>query len=379
MITSVTAALDEKFYFDVATIRNLDPLQVDAELDKVRRMNRSGDVPSLVKLLQHVTKQIIGTDIETPEAALAAMRDVGIVLGSLKRHGVQPVAAVPEVERPLLYLGEVTRMIPRDTVHHYSSWNPTGARRRMYTGDEQEGWLQDAVVSVFPSLSASLDASETLSEMDPRDVRFGPTAGMLCSAVRVMVEAIELVTAKVSPIFFAQTLRPYFEEITIDGRSYLGPAAAQSPLWLVDLCVWASDRSRPEYDKFLSESIQYSLPPWRDFYARHASKPSIVSRVTARLETVEDQSREGVIHSATSLAELLKILRLFRARHIGMAHRAYSEEVRLYEHGSGGAPVALLRQILDLTRENELLMQAARQTSYHPQQKTDSIRQEELA
>ncbi|MBI3186255.1 MAG: DUF1864 family protein [Gammaproteobacteria bacterium] len=328
-------------------------------------MNKKGDVAALVNVLQYLTKKYAEQKIELPEANLAAMRDIGIVLGSLKRHGVEPIAAVPEVEQQLLDLGYATDMIPRDTVHHYTTWNPLGLRRRKYTFDEQEGWLQDAVAFVFPSLSASLEISEALSKMETRDVRFGPTVDMLTHASRVMVEAIESVTAKVSPIFFAQTLRPYFEEITVGGRTYLGPAAAQSPLWLIHLCVWASDRNQPDYQSFLLESIEYSLPPWRAFYLRHTLKPSMVSRITEDYKTIDSQLMEGLIRSTTSLTELLTTLRQFRARHIGMAHRAYSEEVRLYDHGSGGAPVALLKQILDLTRENEKLMRNASDFNRH--------------
>ena len=357
MILFHTKRLEEKFYFDVEAIRVLDPLDADPWLVKLPELNQNKDSARLIYFLQQLSNRVNAVKINTPEAAFAAMRDIGMVLGSLKRHGIEPVNAVPDIEQQLIQLGRATDMIPRDTVHHYTSWNPPGERRRMYTGDEQEKWLQNAVVSVFPSLSASLSISDELSKMDPRDVRFGPTVKMLTESARPMIEAIESVTERVSPVFFAQGLRPYFEEIVVAGEYYLGPVAAQSPLWLIDLCVWASDRNHDDYQQFVSESIHYSLPSWREFYDRHLKRPSLVSKVVKLLET-EDKgaSKEGLIRSAKSLAELLNMLKVFRGRHIGMAHRAYAEEVRLYDHGSGGAPVALLRQILDLTRENEQLM-----------------------
>lgn len=356
MIQISLPRLEEKDYFNVGAIQALDPLDADAKLARLPDINRSGDTAELVQLLQYLAERIDNIAITAPEVAFAAMRDVGIVLGSLKRHRIEPVQVVPEIEQPLLQLGAATNMVPRDTVHHYTSWNPAGIRRRMYTGDDQERCLQDAVVQVFPGLSASLSISDVLSAMPIRDVRFGPTVNMLCEASRSMIEAIDAVTARVSPVFFAQILRPYFEDITVGGVNYLGPAAAQAPLWLIDLCVWAADRNQPAYHHFLLESVQYSLPPWREFFCRHASRSSLVTRISDALDAAAGEPEANLLQGAQSLANLLHLLKVFRGRHIGIARRAYADDVSLYDQGSGGAPVALLKTILDLTRENEKLM-----------------------
>ncbi|WSM18722.1 DUF1864 family protein (plasmid) [Streptomyces sp. NBC_01717] len=68
------------------------------------------------------------------------MNPLPLLVGSVKRHGVEPVDAVPELEAPLLEFGARTSMIPRDTVHHYIGWNPTGSRERMYT--RVTGWSE---------------------------------------------------------------------------------------------------------------------------------------------------------------------------------------------------------------------------------------------
>lgn len=356
MISLDASCFHEKCYFNVEAIRAQDPLNADLRLSSLPAMNAAKDTDGLVRLLQYLVQQTRESHIDTSEKAFAAMRDIGIVLGSLKRHGVEPVQAVPEVEQPLVDLGAATNMIPRDTVHHYTSWNPVGARRRSYTGEPQEIWLQDAVVRVFPSLSASLAISDVLSTMSPHDVRFAPTVGMLHESGRTMVDAIDSVTERVSPVFFAQVLRPYFEDVVVRGERYLGPAAAQAPLWLVDLCVWASDRNQADYKTFLVESVHYSLPSWRAFYQRHCHDVSLVTKVTEALDACTGEPDGNLVRSATSLTELMTLLKVFRGRHIGIARKAYAEEVALYAHGSGGAPVALLRKILDLTRENEHLM-----------------------
>jgi monodechloroaminopyrrolnitrin synthase len=49
---------------------------------------------------------------------------------------------------------------------------------------------------------------------------------------------------------------------------------------------------------------------------------------------------------------MLHTVIVFRGRHLDITRRAYQEDLRLYPVGSGGASVNLLRDIIDLTREN---------------------------
>jgi hypothetical protein len=280
-----------------------------------------------------------------------------MVLGSLKRHGTEPVAAVPEVLPVLEELGRRTDMVPRDTVHHYTTWNPTGRRQRMYLGDPMEGNLQDAVRMVFPSLVAALGTCAELARLEPYDPAFSRTLDRTARHVQSLVESIDFTVARVSPVFFAREMRAYFEGIDVAGRDYLGPAAAQVPLWLVDLTLWQCDRSNDRYDAFLDDSVRYSLPSWRAHYAAHKGTTSAVSKLSAAISWEDvDRLPPQLAASAVALARTLRILKTFRARHITLARKAYSEEVRLYDVGSGGAPVELLRSVLDLTRDNETLV-----------------------
>jgi hypothetical protein len=178
--------------------------------------------------------------------------------------------------------------------------------------------------------------------------------------LRSTVDSIDHTVAHVSPEFFALTLRPYFEEIDVAGRDYLGPAAAQVPLWLVDLTLWQCDRSNPAYDEFLAGSLPYSLPSWREFHARHSGGVSAVSKLSAAVswENVERLPPQ-LAASAVALGRVLRILKTFRARHLGVARKAYADDLRLYDEGSGGAPITLLRSILDLTRDNETMARHA--------------------
>ncbi|MGA5099182.1 monodechloroaminopyrrolnitrin synthase PrnB family protein [Streptomyces lavendulocolor] len=346
--------------YRITEIRDADPLGADALLAALPAMNRDADVPALTVALRTLVPDPDRVAGWCVIEALAAMRDLGMLLGSLKRHGVEPVAAVPEVLPVLEELARRTDMVPRDTVHHYTTWNPLGPRQRMYTGHEMEARLQEAVRMVFPSLVAALDTCDRLARLEPYDPGFALALDRTAQHVQTMVDSIDFTIDHVSPAYFARTLRPYFEEVDVAGRGYLGPAAAQVPLWLVDLTVWQCDRPHPGYDAFLAESVEYSLPSWRAFHAAHRGGVSAVSKLSAALswETVH-RLPPRLVASAHALARVLRILKTFRARHIGIARKAYSDDLRLYDEGSGGAPVALLRSVLDLTRDNETLVRQA--------------------
>ncbi|WP_079144672.1 monodechloroaminopyrrolnitrin synthase PrnB family protein [Streptomyces agglomeratus] len=359
-------ALNEPRY-RIPEIRQADPLAADPLLAVLPAMNRDADVPALTVALRTLLPLPAAADEWSVVESLAAMRDLGMFLGSLKRHGTEPLDAVPEALPVLETLGRRTDMVPRDTVHHYTTWNPIGLRRRTYTGEAMEADLQDAVRMVFPSLAASLDTCAALARLEPHDPGFAVSLDRTAQHVQSMVDSIDFTVANVSPVFFARTLRPYFEEIDVAGRDYLGPAAAQVPLWLIDLTLWQCDHSSPEYDEFLAESVPYSLPSWRDFHAAHTGGASAVSKLAAAVDWENaDRLSPQLAASAVSLARVLRILKTFRARHIGIARKAYSDDLRLYEVGSGGAPIELLRSVLDLTRDNETLVRRATGRSRTP-------------
>ncbi|WP_116198576.1 monodechloroaminopyrrolnitrin synthase PrnB family protein [Amycolatopsis circi] len=346
----------------VERVCSLDPLGADARLAGLPEINSSGDVRALAALLRGLLparETLSGFDAD---GCLAAMRDRGMVLGSLKRFGREPLEAVPEATPLLLELGERTDMVPRDVVHHYCVWNPTGPRERMYTGDVQERYLQESVRMVFPRLRAALELCQILREHEPHDPKFSILLDALDHEISSMVDSIDLVIEHVSPRFFARVLRPYFAEITVDGGVLLGPAAAQVPLWLVDEILWASDRGSEDYSGFMRDSVRYSLPGWRNLHGSWKDSPSLVTRLLEAYGAAPDAERTApaLRTSAKSLAAVLRTVVVFRGRHLGIAKQAYREELRLYPVGSGGASVRLLQEIIDLTRKNAQLAKAAR-------------------
>lgn len=343
-------SLDYDDLTHVEVVRALDPLGADEACRRLPAMNARADVPALVAALRSLLPEDVAG--YTPHECIAAMRDLGIFLGSIKRHGVEPEPLVPEMTPVLLELGARTDLVPRDTILHYTTWNPVGDRERRYADDVQETYLQDSVRMVFADIQVGLAHGEALRSLTPHDPAFAWTLDEMARRLESMVDSMRLVIDHVTPAYFARGLRPYLEAVDVAGRPYFGPAAAQVPVWLVDEVLWASDRNDPEYEDFLLPLVPYALPRWRKAHATIVGTPSVATRLIDALGTGDD---DAVIRSAQSLVRALRTVVTFRGRHLGIASQVYEVDRQDFAAGSAGGSVDLLRQILDLTRTNARL------------------------
>ncbi|MFD8011492.1 monodechloroaminopyrrolnitrin synthase PrnB family protein [Streptomyces sp. NPDC058955] len=336
-----------------AEVARLDPLGLDVDLRRLPKLNEAADVDALARVLGEALPTEERVAAFTLPECLAAMRDLGMYLGSLKRHGVVAFDVLPEATGPFALLGRRTRLIPRDTVYHYTCWNPPGERERLYTGHPMERGLIDAVRTCVPELARGLEAGRSLCATDPRSAGHAEDWASLVACVAAVDRTMRSVLQGVSPEFFARELRPYFEDVAVAGRPYMGPAAAHIPLFLVDVLLWASDRGGEEYRAFCDEIASHTLPDWRERYAEWSALPSLASRYVAALgDSLSPDEARHVQAGARALREALRTLASFRGKHLVMARRAYQEELRLYALGSGGGSTELLVEILALTRAN---------------------------
>lgn len=340
-----------------SVVAALDPLGCDAACRQLPAMNDSCDVSALVRALLEISPTTRAVAHYSPAECLAAMRDLGLFLGSIKRHGAEPLAVVPHLAPVLHELARRTDMIPRDTIHHYTEWNPVGPRQRTYTGRPPETVLIDSVRTVLPHLSNAIDLCGSLLELSPLAPSFASLLADLAQETHFFGHPISEVVTQVSPQFFAQVLRPYFEEITVDGTVYLGPAAANIPLFLVDLAVWASDHGQHSYTLFMQESARHTLPRWRVLLPLWNQQPSLVTRMTSLLHALPAEPLPTPLReAASSLTTVLQNLLIFRGKHITIARQAYKEGVALYPTGSGGGDIDLLRSIIGLTRQHRAVV-----------------------
>jgi 2-polyprenyl-6-methoxyphenol hydroxylase-like FAD-dependent oxidoreductase len=182
---------------------DLDPLGIDRLLRPIRQLNARGDVAGLVTLLRQLAPSRERVAVFSRPDSVAAIRDLGVLIGSVKRWGVEPVSAVPELGEPLVELGARTGMVPRDTVFHYTGWNPLGTRERTYTGHAMERSLISAVRTTLPPLVIAVELCRRLGELDPCEPEFADTITELAPSVESLVRAIDAAAAGVAAEFFA--------------------------------------------------------------------------------------------------------------------------------------------------------------------------------
>jgi hypothetical protein len=329
-------------------VTDRDPLGADRWVACLPERNARGDAAGVLEILRILLpagERVAAMDLRD---GIAAVRDLGIVCGSLRRHGIEPVEALPELEPILLMLGEKTDMIPRDTVFHYGAWNPRGALDRRFTDDPQELALKDAGRMAAPKLEEAVGELERLVDapLDAPEVVNGlARAHELLGA---LIAAITLAREKVTPIFFARTLRPYFDAIRVKDKSYGGVSAVPLSVGLVDHFLWSSDCEQATYRAFQDDTMIYNVPRMRRLYAKRLGRPSLVTRLLALSTEARSTTHRASVSAARAL---LKRLIAFRSPHVSVAKAAYNAEIRKFPVGSGGYGVDMLMLILRLAAD----------------------------
>ncbi|MGH3727341.1 MAG: monodechloroaminopyrrolnitrin synthase PrnB family protein [Micromonosporaceae bacterium] len=344
---------------DHEVIMSLDPLDADEVYRKLPDVNREGDVAALIETLRTLAERARGPVAAFSRyEAVAATRDLGFILGSIKRLGLEPVQVVPEVEPVLLALRDLTGMVPRETVYHYSIWNPTGRRQRSFTGDPQEDALIASVRLSLAKLAGAVARGPSLHELPLLDPQFASSAKKVADGLQGLEESIDLVIREVSPVFFARVLRPYFDDVRIGEERYTGGAGAGLPVPLIDLILWASDQPDPAYEAFWRGGVPYTLPAWQRLYDVVDRQPSMVTRLVTALRTVRPSGTvpRDLQASALAIERCLRALVIFRAKHLTIARKAYQADLRLYSVGSSGGDTDLLDRILLSARDNVTLV-----------------------
>jgi hypothetical protein len=312
--------------------------------------NHTGDTGALVGSLAKILPPPERARAMGVYEAAAAMRDLGMLLSSLRRHGVEPAEAVPAIVPTLHALGSRCGMIPRDTVYHYCPWNPTGRRQRQFTDDPQEAALIDSVRIAGPGVEAAIDELSQAAGCQLDTLDFVEHCRQGARNVSSMVRAITFARSRVDVVFFARVLRPYFEPISLDGRSYLGPAAAHLPLGIVDHLVWGSDCDDATYRMFSEDGATYTVSAWKELHRNIDGQPSLVTLAIGAVQTASTANRV-LVAGAVALYTILRVLLAFRGRHKVLADKAYDPKVRLHSIGSGGFSAEAVTRVLHVTRE----------------------------
>lgn len=325
----------------------LDPLQSDERLKAVPSLNKKKDTIALVLMLVDMLPSVKeAADMDFYEAC-AAMRDIGIMLGSLKRHGVEPVHVIPELEVKLNILAETTDLPPRDTLIHYVRWNPEGKRQRTYTGTEDERQLIKSVSIAIHPLHEAIRSLNDLYHIPLSSKDFIPTCERVITYFDGMVQGMVNARRNVSPKYFADELRLYFDPIELNDREYLGPGAVEMPVFVFDHILWNCDLDAAEYNEFKQAYVAYNQSDMRDLYYIYQHLPSLLNKCIDTLDR-EDNYSAISLQGAKRLVKIFNLQKSFRAPHKKIADEAYEHaaKVEYRDKGSGGYNPSILQYIL---------------------------------
>ncbi|MTI19713.1 DUF1864 family protein [Fulvivirga sp. RKSG066] len=330
---------------DDQKIASLDPLGMDEALQKLPSLNANGEIGEMVRDLYKHLPFPVRLERFSYQECLAAMRDIGLYLGSIKKHGKEPLEEVPELDYVLGVLSEKTDLPPRDTLLHYSLWNPEGERMRTYTHYEDERELIRSVKVAMTPLFRAIYQLIDLYWCDVESEDFSIIAERTKADFRYVIDGVVIAKKNVSPALFARELRLYFDPIEIYKEQVIGPGAVEMPLFVYDYILWGSDVRSEVYQQFSRTYVPFTLPWLRDVYFNFMNKPSLVTKVSRMLAS--NPENETIVKSAKSLLELCKLEKSFRMPHKKMAEESYLHEPeKTREKGSGGYSTSILGEVL---------------------------------
>jgi hypothetical protein len=327
----------------------LDPLDADAVLKTLPEMNAFRDIDSIICAIKNLMPDIEEIGDYSFQQALAVVRDLGMLAGSVKKHGLEPTQAVPSLEPVLLKLGQITDMPPRDTLLHYSVWNPDEERRRTYTGCRDENRLIESAKMAVPRLEKAINELTVLHELSLASTDFLVHCQQCNEDITGMVEAVLYVKQNVSPKVFGEELRPYYDAIEVQGKKYLGPGAVEMPLFVFDHLLWGTECREEIYVEFKKTFFPYWLPAFRQLYVVFENKPSLLTKVCQELKDAKTVN-SSVLAGANTLVKIFTTLLGFRHPHKKIVNEVYVQaEKKLREQGSGGYTPEVLVSLTVLT------------------------------
>lgn len=337
-------------------ISELDPLSLDEFFLILPNLNSSSDVNAVVQALElKIPTEEVLSNLDIVSAS-AALRDLGHIAASLRRHGVH-ANLVPKLEKSLLILGGIIGEVPRDTVYSYGARNPKGDRRRTFTNLSQERLFIQSFNDGMSGLNQTIELLYSLRDIPLDDPRFSDIVQGALTTFTSMVNAILLVYRDIPAEVFTRDLRPYFDPINIGGFEYLAPGGAQMPILLIDMMLWANSTSDGEYLAYLDDNLRYCPTVYRTLAQNIRSDyTALMDRVlkeSSRLS--EGEQKQIVRNSLTALRELFTTIIKFRRPHLRVANDNFALR-RDDQLGSGGYKPDLLEILVSKTEAHKAIL-----------------------
>lgn len=320
-------------------ISEKDPLDLDDCLMLLPEHNSVSDSTAIQIDLNYAVSNYLQlkNDFSSSEA-IAALRDMDFLCASLSRHGINPIESTAYLDQSLIQIASIAKTVPRGTVYTYGLSNPNNNRRRTFSGTDEENSFIDAVQHSSLALEA---ASYSLSKVVMLENSINDVTDALSDVVRgctIATESIVDVHRNVSPSFFTNTLRPFFEPLLVGGREYMGAGGAQMQLLSIERMIWGIDDQDTIYQHYYDENVEYLDHNQRELVKSYSMNNDAKSILThARIINDTD------LYNA--LAPTLRAMRKFRYPHKKVADNNF--EIRSKDSvGSGSFQPSILGHLI---------------------------------
>jgi monodechloroaminopyrrolnitrin synthase len=332
----------EDFFENCKVVKQIDPLNLDTFLlGDLPEINARLERSKLERFLESFRPQI---DLQktSREEAQAITRDLNLLFCSATRHKIEFHSCFREL---LLGCSSLTDEVPTDTVYTYGVRNPDGSRERSLTTFAEERVFIKSLKSAMARLPEIVEYLFEAGQLSCDSEGFVDRLRLSVGKFGELLPSMKEVFMRVSPDFFTEHLRPFFDSKEIGGKTYLAAGGAQMPLILVDYLLWGASVHEPMYRRYLEENVEYQPPRVREWY--HTIKQrslieKIIDESTMERGIVREQARE--------LTGLFEIISKFRKPHYRIA--TMNMNIRSEGSvGSGGYTTDILELLMDRTQK----------------------------
>lgn len=326
-------------------VQELDPLNADDFLlTSLPQLNANGDAEAIVKQLDTLLLNPDEIKRLSITEARAALRDLGHLAASLRKHNAD-VNALPRLKENLLLLGNLIDEVPRDTVFSYGPRNPNGERQRRFTNLKEEGFFIESFKMGMKDLYEGTGSLLRAGQVGPQSLEWEKACEAAMATFEHMATAIRGIRKSLPPEIFTHYLRPYFEPIILNDKIYFAPGGAQMPVLLFDQLIWGSDSGDATYTAYKLDNISYSPASVRNFFHSLDGSKSLV---TLMLDARENSGATPQDSNAKALLNLLNSIVRFRTPHRKVANDNFAlrSEAAI---GSGGYPPKILDVLIEQT------------------------------
>lgn len=320
-----------------------DPLGLGNQLEQLPGYNTASEWEPLAAALSQGVRAAQELGAVSPEVALRSLNTLDLFAMSYLRAGGNPMTDIAGLESAMGSFGLAAGTVPRATLHTY-------IRGSSLTGTPQEELFRHSLTESYLALEpafAALSAVDFTAEAAPDHLT---DALLLTSDAMVTTsDVMEGIIADLPEAEFVDIIRPYFENLTINGVTYSAANGGQIQLPAIDYMINGRGDSGKR-GQFHDSQLPYLSPAERQALANYQNPQTNGTKTV--LQYIADRLEAGHFDGDLIAAASRVIQQIvdFRGRHYGYARRSWKHR----EPGAKGSAgedteflAALIRETVD--------------------------------